>query len=241
MYKKLKEQGYYIYRNVLSPEIVELFQIYADRALEGKEKGDSIHAIVENPELLTLLYILKDKEVLKDIEKYYFASKFIINSFSVLNNIHNNQNFSANIHRDIRFFSGNCNLMLNMLIMLDDFTEENGATRILPRSHKTKELSILDWNKYSKQITGKAGDIIIWNSNLFHCSESNTTDAGRRAIPIVFQKSAMKQLLNYPKSMKSVENTLSEEVKQLLGWNSQVPESLEEWYSPNRTYKKNQD
>jgi ectoine hydroxylase-related dioxygenase (phytanoyl-CoA dioxygenase family) len=126
--------------------------------------------------------------------------------------------------------------------MLDDFTEENGSTWILPRSHLRKERP--DDEQFFKeaiQATGKAGDILVFNSNVFHSAGKNTTDNGRRALPIVFCKSSMKQLLDYPRAFGSKE--FSPEIKQLLGYDSRVPSSLDEWYQPkeNRFYKPNQD
>ena len=38
------------------------------------------------------------------------------------------------IHRDIRFSSDSKRFMLNLLVMLDDFTLENGATHLLSGS-----------------------------------------------------------------------------------------------------------
>ncbi len=240
MKEQLNKEGYIILRQQIDEKWLNYLRVFADRALQGKSDGLALHAIIEVPEFANFLGHLKIIGLLDKIKEDYFDSPFIINSFSCLNNLPNTPNFSNNIHRDIRFFSGECNLMLNTLTMLDDFTIENGATAILPKSHKDKELNEGTWFFDKIQLTGKAGDIIIWNSNLFHCSMPNTTNYNRRAIPIVFQKSSMKQLLDYPKALKHKENEFSEDVKQLLGFYSRVPESLEEW-NGERTYKKNQD
>jgi hypothetical protein len=54
----------------------------------------------------------------------------------------------------------------------------------------------------------------------------------------------MKQMFDYTRSIETEVNyNLSEEMKQLLGFDSRVPSSLYEWYLPadKRFYKKNQD
>lgn len=242
MKEELEKFGYYIYRNVINDNYLITLREIADDVLKGKKDGACIHAIVKDITLIDLLSELDKLGILKDIENDYFKSLFIINSFSVLNNIKDNPNFSSNIHRDIRFFSGNCNLMLNCLLFLDDFTVERGATKVLPMSHKLKTMPSKDvFDKKGVQLIGKAGDLAIWNSNLYHCSMLNNTNDMRRAIPFVFQKSAMKQLLDYPRALKDKRNEFSSRIQQLLGFDSIVPASLEEWCSENRTYKKNQD
>lgn len=239
---ELKQMGYTIFRGVLNEEQLIKYRNLADKALQHpKIEGMGLHAIVKVPELVTLLDTFRDTGILKFIEDDYFSSKFIINSFSVLDNNVSQANFSSQVHRDIRFYSRNMPLMLNTLVMLDDFTVENGATWLLPGSHMFAEPpSAVYWDKYALQATGKAGDIIVWNSNLYHKSGENTTGIQRRGIPIVFSKSAMKQLLDYPRALGD-KRVFSEENQQLLGYDSIVPASLDEWYSEDRTYKKNQD
>ena len=254
MKQQLEDLGYYIYRDKVGDNWLNYLRASVGKAFREHKRvqeknnsevttgGVALHAIVTVPELVDFLGELKNLGILKDIEENFFGSKFILNSFSALNNLPDESSFSAEIHRDIRFYSGKANLMLNCLVMLDDFTEENGATWILPRSHLRKEKP--DNEQFFKdaiQATGKAGDILVFNSNIFHCAGKNTTDKGRRALPIVFCKSSMKQLLDYPRAFGSKE--FSPEIRQLLGYDSRVPSSLDEWYQPkeNRFYKPNQD
>jgi ectoine hydroxylase-related dioxygenase (phytanoyl-CoA dioxygenase family) len=254
MKQQLEDLGYYVYRDKVGANWLEFLRASVEKAFREHKRiqeknnsevtagGVALHAIVTVPELVDFLGELKNLGILKDIEENYFESKFILNSFSALNNLPDESTFSAEIHRDIRFHSGKCNLMLNCLVMLDDFTEQNGATWILPSSHLRKEKpGPEEFFKNAIQATGRAGDVLVFNSNMFHCSGKNTTDKGRRGLPIVFSKSALKQLLDYPRAFGAQE--FSPEIKQLLGYESRVPSSLDEWYQPkeNRFYKPNQD
>ena len=254
MKQELEDLGYYIYRDKVGERWLNSLRASLDKAFSEHKRiqeknnsevatgGVALHAIVSVPELVDFLGELKNLGILKDIEENYFRSKFILNSFSALSNLPDQNTFSAEIHRDIRFYSGSLNLMLNCLVMLDDFKEENGATWILPRSHLREEKPDNDqFFKNAIQATGSAGDVVIWNSNVFHCAGKNTTDKVRRALPIVFCKSSLKQLLDYPRALGSKE--FNPEIRQLLGFDSRVPSSLDEWYQPkeNRFYKPNQD
>jgi ectoine hydroxylase-related dioxygenase (phytanoyl-CoA dioxygenase family) len=177
--------------------------------------------------------------------KDYFNGNFIINSYGGVKNIKSKPSYVANIHRDIRFFSGDFPLMLNLLIMLDDFTLENGATYLLPNSHlKGEKPSDEIFYKQSDRAIGKRGDILFFNSNLWHAAGINTTNTERRAITITFTKPFMKQQLDYSRAVGYNElEGKSEEIKQILGYFSRIPSNFNEWYQlpEKRFYKNNQD
>ena len=86
--------------------------------------------------------------------------------------------------------------------------------------------------------------MLVFDSNIWHSTGLNTTNKGRRGIPITLSRSFMKQLLDYPRAIgyDKIEN-FDPKLQQLLGYYSRVPSSLDEWYQPEdkRFYKKNQD
>lgn len=253
----LDENGYDIFRNVLDDEWISKlkdaaknsFKTHRDIQLSNKNDiltdGVALHVILNNNVFIELLDYFIVSDIFKYIREGYFKSNFILNSFTALNNIPNQLNFSSIVHRDIRFFSGNANLMLNMLILIDDFTEDNGPTLILPKSHLMEEKPSDEYfHKNCIKVLGKSGDILIFNSNLWHCSSENKTNKGRMALPITLTKSSIKQLLDYPRAFGYDRmSSFNEDLRQLLGYFSRVPANLDEWYQPyeNRFYKKNQD
>lgn len=72
--------------------------------------------------------------------------------------------------------------------MLDNFTAENGATRLVPKSHLTGQLpkEVMDdlFAPHPDEIilTGQRGDVLIFNGHCWHAGGANGTDAPRRAI-----------------------------------------------------------
>jgi hypothetical protein len=76
----------------------------------------------------------------------------------------------------------------NTVWMLDDFTAENGATRVVPGSHH--------WGKLPQDamadpqaphpaevlVTGKAGDVAVMNAHAWHGGTANRTANPRRAL-----------------------------------------------------------
>jgi ectoine hydroxylase-related dioxygenase (phytanoyl-CoA dioxygenase family) len=207
--------------------------------------GVALHVIMSDPIFLDFLEELMSKGLFSFLKENFFKSNCIINSFSGLNNLPNQPNFSSIVHRDLRFYSGGFPIMVNCLLMVDDFTIENGGTYLLPNSHlEEKKPSEKDFFDNAIQAIGKKGDMLVFDSNIWHASAPNTTNSERRAIPITVSRSFMKQLLDYPRALgyDRMDN-FSLDLQQLLGYHSRVPASLDEWYQPesNRFYKKNQD
>jgi ectoine hydroxylase-related dioxygenase (phytanoyl-CoA dioxygenase family) len=257
MYQELKETGICFLRNQIDDELIEKLRFAVtvsflkhrdiQVALNNEINSDGVALNVFNDDFayIKLLEKLLELGIIKDLENNFFKTKFILNSISALDNKPNSPNFSAIVHRDIKFFSKDLPIMLNGLVLLDDFTIENGATMLLPNSHKIEEKPT-DFSFIADCIraVGKKGDILLFNSNIWHCSAPNNTNESRRAIPMTFSKSCIKQMFDYTKTIEEDNNyNFSEEMKQLLGFYSRVPSSLYEWYLPadKRFYKKNQD
>jgi ectoine hydroxylase-related dioxygenase (phytanoyl-CoA dioxygenase family) len=116
-------------------------------------------------------------------------------------------------------------VMVNFLIALTDFTEENGATRVIPGSN--------DWDDYEDRGTPemtipaemKAGDVIFFNGKVSHGGGANVTDNElRRGLTIPLQPSFLTPEEAYPLLVDlELARTLSPRVQKLLGFRSQYP------------------
>ena len=254
---ELKDQGYTIIRNLIDDKWLDLLRDGLDSAfIEHRQTqlnngndihtdGVALHVLLSNPIFISFLEQLQKTGFFNFLDESFFDSKCIINSFSGLDNLPNQPNFSAIVHRDLRFYSGNFPIMINCLLMVDDFTIENGGTYLLPYSHlEERKPSDEEFFQNAIQAIGKRGDMIIFNANVWHSSAPNTTQDHRRGIPITVSKSFMKQLLDYPRAIGYDKmDEFDSKLQQLLGYHSRVPASLDEWYQPEdkRFYKKNQD
>lgn len=179
------------------------------------------------------------------ISAYFENSAFILNSYGAVDNLPQSKNtyqHAHHFHRDVRTYSNGFRLMLNMLVMIDDFTIENGATKVVAGSHKVKERPSDEFLENNTiQVTGSAGCIILFDSNLWHSAAPNKTDSSRKALTPTFTRAFMKQQMDYPR-MLGEEFPKNEKMRQLLGYNSRVPASHDEWYQPpeKRMYKPGQ-
>ena len=255
---QLQEKGYCIIPDLVSPLGLDLLKeglevsFKKHREIQIKNGNDivtdgvALHVVLDHPIFLEFLnYLFIQSGLGEFLRTEYFKSKFILNSMSGLNNLPNKPNFSSIIHRDLRFYTGDLPLMINALVMVDDFTEDNGPTLLLPYSHLFEDKPTdEEFHKDAIKAIGKAGSVLLFNANVWHCSSLNTTDKGRIGLPITLTKSQMKQLLDYPRALGyDKKDTFSPEMQQLLGYDARVPANLDEWYQPadKRFYKKNQD
>ncbi|MFC5625678.1 phytanoyl-CoA dioxygenase family protein [Algoriphagus winogradskyi] len=80
----------------------------------------------------------------------------------------------------------------NSIWLLDDFTENNGSTRIVPKSHKLSALpdevmaNPLDKHPDEIRIIAPAGSVFIFNSHVWHGGTMNETENVRRSIHSYF-------------------------------------------------------
>jgi len=248
----MKRDGWVIFPGVLSAEFIERLNADLAKAYDICRSVQVKNGIAENTDgsvhhlvgLGDSFFELLEKMPLWGYIKEYFGGNFILNSLGGIINMPGGSTYASNVHRDIRTFSGNLRLMLNMLVMLDDFTEENGATYLCTGSHLQPEKPANDeFFTNSDRAIGKAGSIVLFDSNLWHAAGENRTKNLRRCITPTFTRPFIKQQCDYPRLLGyDYASKLSEEMKQILGYNSRVPANLDEWYQPpeKRMYKPNQ-
>jgi hypothetical protein len=179
------------------------------------------------------------------IARYFGDGPYIINTFGGWTNRLNRHTYIESIHRDLRTFSGGYNLMINMLVMLDAFTLENGATYLLTGSHLSREKPAADvFIRQSQRAIGRRGSVVLFNSNLWHAAAPNTTDMPRAALTLTLSKPLVKPQFDYCRYFDDTRiQGLSDHVRQLIGYYSRVPASHDEWYQveeANRFYRKDQ-
>src|SRR5690606_6948986 len=88
-------------------------------------------------------------------------------------------------HRDLPYqhFVSDRPIIINALYCVDEFTVENGATYVLPGSHKFSSFPSDEYIlKNSIQICAPAGSFIVLDGMLYHRGSKNNTRHARRAI-----------------------------------------------------------
>ena len=143
-------------------------------------------------------------------------------------------NFSHRIHVDCpRLIPGYVTNM-GATVALDDFTEENGATFFLPRSHELLEAPESDYFfKNAQRFVAPAGSVLFFNARQWHSGGANHTDSWRHALTVNMCRPYMKQRLDIPRAMQDAHietSAIPERALQKLGFHAQVPASYDEYY-----------
>jgi ectoine hydroxylase-related dioxygenase (phytanoyl-CoA dioxygenase family) len=248
----LDQFGWLTYENALEPEFVNQINDSLDDAYEKRRVIQKKNGISQNMEGTLHHLIEPDNFALKFLERMYcdqemqafFGGNYIVNAFGGVMNSKNNRPYVQNIHRDVRSFMGDEKFMVQMMVLLDDFTSENGATYMLSGSHliAAKPNDNYFYEKADRAIA-KKGSIVLFDSNLWHAAGKNNTDGNRRVLTISFTKPQFKQQFDYPRSLGyEFGESLNDDLRQILGYKSRIPATLDEYYQPlnKRMYQPDQ-
>jgi len=118
----------------------------------------------------------------------------------------------------------------NSVWMLDDFTEENGATRMVPGSHRWGQApppGMYEKHPEQQLVTGKAGTVVIMNAHMWHGGTANRTGKPRRAMHVYYtrwdkpQQQYQKRLLR-----EEVQARLGEAARRILALDDGLNDEL---------------
>ncbi|WP_052613965.1 phytanoyl-CoA dioxygenase family protein, partial [Mycobacterium tuberculosis] len=109
-------------------------------------------------------------------------------------------------------------LLCNALIALCDFTADNGATQVVPGSHRWPERPAPPYPE-GKPVEINAGDALIWNGSLWHTAAANRTDAPRPALTINFCVGFVRQQVNQQLSIpRELVRCFEPRLQELIGY-----------------------
>lgn len=115
--------------------------------------------------------------------------------------------------------------ILNFLIALTDFTEENGATRVIPGSNHWPDFQDRGTPEQTVPAVMKKGDALFFSGKTVHGGgANNTADQYRRGLAFAFNPGYLVGEEAYPFLIdRDVVNDLPERVQRILGFRSQYP------------------
>lgn len=240
--KVMADYGWIVYEDAIDAGLLDEIIASLDDSYEKRRQiqikngiaanmNGTLHHLVEK-NTFTLKFL--DQKFCAGQIKHFLEGNYILNSLGAVINLKGSMPYVQNIHRDIRSYTGDYKLMIQMMVILDDFTLENGATHFLSGSHKSEERPTDDYfYSNADRAVVKKGSIILFDANVWHASGKNTTDGKRRTLTMAFTRPFFKPQLDYPRSLGySFGEELNEDLRQVLGYNARVPENLNEYYQP---------
>ena len=121
----------------------------------------------------------------------------------------------------------------NCVWMLDDFTLENGALRVVPGSHnwhkKPQEEMADPYAEHPQEslVTGKAGTVVVMNAHTWHGGTANRTDKERRALHSFFCRNDIPQQQYQKKLLRAeTESVLDEKLRKILALDDPLNDEL---------------
>ncbi|HVR91239.1 MAG TPA: phytanoyl-CoA dioxygenase family protein [Novosphingobium sp.] len=84
------------------------------------------------------------------------------------------------------------------MVFLDDYGPANGATCVIPGSHRSSAAV------QSLTLSGKAGDIVVFDPNLLHGATTNTSGARRRSLLISYAVESVRETLAASEPLRGV-------------------------------------
>lgn len=113
-------------------------------------------------------------------------------------------------------------VVLNTMWALDDFTLDNGATRVVPGSHKWTDRRPTEDETVS--VTMPAGSVLFIVGNLWHGGGENRTDGTRLGVLLEYAAGWLRQQENHILAVPpDVVRTLEPRLQELIGYNIHPP------------------
>jgi len=112
-------------------------------------------------------------------------------------------------------------MVVQTMLMVNDFTEANGATRLVPGSHMTGSQPDQSVPHVVPSIAaeGPAGTIAIWEGRTWHSAGPNTSNEVRLGMPTLYAAPQMRTLMNFTLGTKpEVLAQAAPEMRRLLGF-----------------------
>ena len=193
---ELADQGFTILAGYMSAEMLERMRTRVDELFA--EEGDQAGSEFRREENARRLANLVDKgEVFREaiasapilaLVESVLGPEFKLSSLNV-RSAPPHSNSLQPLHVDMGLLPDQHGYAVcNTVWMLDDFTEENGALRVVPGSHrvgKRPQDVLADLNAVHPEeilVTGRAGTVVVMNAHLWHGGTANRTAAERRAL-----------------------------------------------------------
>ena len=165
------------------------------------------------------LEIAKNKFLLKFLKKV-FDGKFIINQQNGLINNPKKIYEQAKWHRDLPYqhFVSSKVLAINAIFCIDNFNNQNGATKVLPCSQLFEKFPSNNYTLDNEvTIEANSGEFIILNAMTYHSGSLNSSKFSRRGINTVYSIPYIRHQMDL--DYMEFNYKLSKKEREFLGFN----------------------
>jgi hypothetical protein len=239
--RQLDEDGFIILTDFMAPDLLAELQHRVEQqfAAEGEQagaefkqepgcrrlanlvdKGDVFRSVITMPRLLEYI-------------GHVLGAEFKLSSLNV-RSVNPNWAGIQPLHADMAAVADDKGYWVcNSVWMLDDFTEANGAIRVVPGSHRWRQLpqqvlaDPVAAHPEQVLVTGWAGTVVVMNAHLWHGGTTNRTGVPRTALHAFYcrrdkaQQQYQKRLLRL-----EVQQSLPPQLRVLLALDDSLNDQL---------------
>lgn len=232
----LEQNGYCRIASVFTPAVVaealaRVRALAADHAaveprdIPRLDQGQQTVYNLQNKDV-ALLKLLLDCDVVRAVlvrflnDEWHRAipldqPNYILRSFSARNN-----RVAAPLHIDSFIpYQGHYPLSMQVAVILEPQAPESGCTVVVPGSHQSGEYVTQDQRANAVPIESGPGDVVIWDSRVWHGTLANTTSASRWSLIATFVRWWVKQGYDITGSLpRDIYRQLSDRDRAVLGY-----------------------
>jgi ectoine hydroxylase-related dioxygenase (phytanoyl-CoA dioxygenase family) len=149
------------------------------------EIRDGFPCLLFWPDSVYMRALARDRRLLDIVAAYYGHGDFELETQQYYFHLPGDPDEFA-WHTDERFRPGVGNLYLQTAILVDDWTQTNGAVEFIPGSHREPFVNAGDLRtfmrgeRHGRRLTAMAGDVLTWSNTVVHGSERNVSDQPRQ-------------------------------------------------------------
>jgi ectoine hydroxylase-related dioxygenase (phytanoyl-CoA dioxygenase family) len=193
-------------------------EIYGVDFLEKKSELNNYRApLLMNRKFLT---IARNRNVLQLVNSLIVGRVFLNQQNLVINPPFGAKYSQLRFHRDLPYqhYVSSRPLAINALLAIDDFTIENGATVVVPATHKTENFpSRQVIEKVSQQIPVKAGTFLVLDCMTYHAAAPNKSQENRIGLNHVYSTLMLKPQIEWSRAFsQESQSSFSDEEKEFL-------------------------
>ncbi len=195
---------------------------------ELKEFGQVIirDLVLRDPK--TFLKLI-DKKIINQSLANIFNDKFILDNCMASNSIKKTKNYKALVHIDSHLATSQFDNTSDVVVLfcLDNFTKENGCTKIWPGTHlsgiRIQNQKKKKVKKKFKYVEAKRGSIVFFLGQTWHQIGRNQNALSRWGILCHFKRWWIKPSTDFTKCGPKIFKMLNDNQKELFGFNSISP------------------
>src|SRR6266478_4604056 len=199
---RLDTDGYLVLGSLMDDALLEQVRVRVEQLFE--QEGDSAGSeFKQEPHSRRLANLVDKGEIFEGIiqtprvlecMEHVLGPRFKLSSLNVRSADPQN-GWSQPLHADSGAVADERGYWVcNSVWMLDAFTEQNGAIRMVPGSHRwgmAPQQALADLYAPHPQeilLTGRAGTVVVMNAHMWHGGTANRTAAERRAMHVYYTR-----------------------------------------------------